>query len=255
MATDTLVLHRGAREVTIEEVQAVPTPAATHSWFPVPHVNVLEGIEGSLVDAGYAITNRRLALSSNNNQFFGTLTLASAVGNGVSLAVGVRNSIDKSLPLGFCAGNRVFVCDNLSFRSELNVARKHTRHGNERFDNAIKLAVSALDNFKALEERRYTQMISGEITDERASHLILQALSKDIISSRRVAAVYNEWLQPRHQDFAPRTTWSLFNAFTEVLKETQSNPREFAIRTFNLNALLCPPNEGDIVYDTTFTED
>jgi hypothetical protein len=42
--------------------------------------------------------------------------------------------------------------------------------------------------------------------------------------------------QPRHEEFKPRTAWSLFNCFTEVLKETSF----FALppRTVALNGLL-----------------
>jgi hypothetical protein len=30
--------------------------------------------------------------------------------------------------------------------------------------------------------------------------------------------VLEAWEEPRHEEFAPRTAWSLFNAFTEVAK-------------------------------------
>ena len=45
-----------------------------------------------------------------------------------------------------------------------------------------------------------------------------------------------EWRQPRHDDFKPRTVWSLFNAFTEVAKETSlfSLPK----RTITLHGLM-----------------
>ena len=37
MAESKLVLHCGAREVGREELDGVPTPAPTQTWFPVPH--------------------------------------------------------------------------------------------------------------------------------------------------------------------------------------------------------------------------
>jgi hypothetical protein len=30
--------------------------------------------------------------------------------------------------------------------------------------------------------------------------------------------VLEAWEEPRHEEFSPRTAWSLFNAFTEVQK-------------------------------------
>ena len=90
----------------------------------------------------------------NEAQFFATLDLAASIGTGVALSVGIRNSIDKTLPLGFCAGNRVFVCDNLSFSAELLVNRKHTVNGGARFREAIALAAGRLRVFRASEAAR-----------------------------------------------------------------------------------------------------
>jgi len=78
-------------------------------------------VEEKLKEGGFRIDRERLALSRNDARFFGTLDLQSAVAPGVTLAVGVRNSLDKSLPIGFAAGARVMVCDNLAFRSEITV--------------------------------------------------------------------------------------------------------------------------------------
>jgi hypothetical protein len=123
-AKSALVLHCGAREVTREELARVPTPAATETWFPVSHDTCVSTVQRSLTDAGFEIRSLRFGLARNDARLFATVDLASPLATGVSLAVGIRNSLDKSLPLGFVAGNRVFVCDNLAFRSELSVKRK-----------------------------------------------------------------------------------------------------------------------------------
>jgi hypothetical protein len=41
--------------------------------------------------------------------------------------LGLRNNHDKTFPTGIVAGTSVFVCDNLSFSSEIKFTRKHTR--------------------------------------------------------------------------------------------------------------------------------
>jgi hypothetical protein len=57
--------------------------------------------------------------------------------------------------------------------------------------------------------------------------------------------VLKEWREPSHDEFGPRTRWSLFNAFTETPRPfSRSNPQAFAGRTFCLNRLLLPPVEG-----------
>jgi len=44
------------------------------------------------------------------------------------------------------------------------------------------------------------------------------------------------WDEPRHEEFAPRTTWSLFNAFTEVQKG--SGPRAQMEGSLRLSSLF-----------------
>ena len=47
---------------------------------------------------------------------------------GIRLALGVRNSHDKTFALGLTVGYRVFVCDNLAFHGDfMAVSRKHSK--------------------------------------------------------------------------------------------------------------------------------
>lgn len=102
-----LIVHRGAQIVEPAELDKVPVPAATATWFPVAHSLVLNEVTGRLADAGFAVRKAQHAVTRSNARYFGTLDLESTLVTGVTLAVGIRNSLDKSLPLGFCAGSRV----------------------------------------------------------------------------------------------------------------------------------------------------
>src|SRR6266446_4433348 len=116
MSSD-LIVHRGARHVTREELEQVHAPPSTETWFPLPHSHVLDRTLSTLEQAGFRPTKTQLALSRSDQQFFGVVDLESLVAEGVTLAVGVRNSVNKSLPISFAAGARVLVCDNLAFNS------------------------------------------------------------------------------------------------------------------------------------------
>src|SRR5206468_11536841 len=142
------------------------------TWFPVRHSDVLEAVGRTLQGAGFLVRANQIALTRENARMFATMDLTTPLAEGVTLAVGVRNSIDKSLPLGFCAGSRVFVCDNLAFRSELVVHRKHTRNGQSRFEGEIAEAVRSLEQFREVEIRRIAQMQERSLTDEAAESLI-----------------------------------------------------------------------------------
>src|SRR5262249_28445456 len=160
---------------------------------PIPHVDVLEAVEETLAASSFEVRGRRLALSANGNQFFATLDLFAPVGPGVALSVGVRNSVDQSLALGFCAGNKVFTCANFSFSAELLVNRKHTLHGAARFREAIAHAAGRLGAFREAEAARVQRMRSLDLDDRAAESLILRAWEARIISHRQLPAVLKEW--------------------------------------------------------------
>jgi hypothetical protein len=74
-----------------------------------------------------------------------------------------------------------------------------------------------------------------------ASHVILSAFRRGIISTLQIPKVCEAWESPPHAEFKPRTAWSLFNAFTEVLKNRAvTAPQAFVAQTIRLNGLMLP---------------
>ena len=240
MATSNLVLHRGARPVTVEELPQFRAPPPEGRWFPVSHSRVVETVKSTLREAGYEIRKEQYGvMRDGGSRFFGTLDLGTPLTSGVTLAVGVRNSVDKSFPLGFCAGQRVFCCDNLAFRSELLVRHKHTLNGERNFVKAIAGAVTSLQTFKEAEVERIRRFMRTELTADQADALILRAYEKGIVGAHQLARVIHEWRNPPFEEFQERTVWSLFNAFTSALRERSvEQPHAFAVQTMQLNGLL-----------------
>lgn len=131
------------------------------------------------------------------------------------------------------------VCDNLAFRSEIVVARKHTKFGQMRYQEAIAKAVGTLPQFREKEQERVTRFQAAAITDDRAEALMLRSFEKKIVSYRMLPAVIEAWRKPAHEEFAARTLWSLEQCFTGVLASVQkSNPQRFASLTIRLQDLL-----------------
>jgi hypothetical protein len=60
----------------------------------------------------------------------------------------------------------------------------------------------------------------SQLTDEQAKLVIYRAfIEGDLEIPRHLARdVHHNYFQPDHLDFAPRTMWSLSNAFTSALK-------------------------------------
>jgi len=208
-------------------------------------------VSSTLAEAGFQIQRTRLALSADNARFFGAMDLTASVAAGVGLCVGVRNSTDKSVPLAFCAGHHVFICDNMAFRSEITVARKHTRFGETRFSEAICKAVGSLHQFQETEAARIKMFQETNLPEEWASHLLLKAYEQRLVSHYSLPVVLKEWREPTFEEFRPRTLWSLMNAFTSALRERQrTNPQEFASVTIRLQDLLSKEPVGHAARDT-----
>ena len=243
MATSTLMNHRGAREVLRDELATIETPPPTKTWYPIAHRAVLDSVWATLEGAGFQIRQSRLSLAHADARFFGTLDLATSVSDGVSLAVGIRNSTDQSFPIGFCCGQRVFVCDNLAFTSEIVVSKKHTRFGQERYLEGLARAVGSLNQYRESAACWIKQLQGYALSEDAANSYLLQAYEHGVIGLRLLPLVLREWRNPQFEEYRPRTAYSLFNAFTTVLgQERQASfPAESALTTMRLSKLLTPP--------------
>ncbi len=247
MIQSNLVLHRGAREVDVEELDRIPCPPPTATWFPVKHSVVLDRVCATLTGAGFGIEAMQLSLARDNARFFGTLTLKNKLSSDACLAVGVRNSTDKSFPIGLVCGSRVFVCDNLAFSSEIVIARRHTKFGSDRFNEAVSQAVVGLHEYQVSAQARIAQLQNWELEPLEADSLLLKSFETGLVSSRLLPAVITAWRNPEHPEFRPRTGWSLLNAYTGVLKDRQkTSPQEAALQTIQLQRLLSPPDIVDV---------
>ncbi len=246
-------MHVGAREIDRAELNLIEAPPPSRTWYPLKHADVLDTVCETLDGAGFGIESTQLSVARDNARFFGTLRLQNRVNELASIAVGIRNSVDKSFPIGFCVGTRVFVCDNLAFRSEIVIARKHTRFGQARFNEAVAKAVLGLHQYQIAEEERIRELQNWELSEDSANSLILRSFESSIVSMRLLPAVIREWRNPPIADFAPRTGWSLLNCFTSALKDRQrKNPQEAALATIRLQKLLSPPGEiSPVVVDSS----
>jgi len=242
MATNQHYMHRGAVNVERAELERIEPPECTDTWYPLKHSAVLDRVCDTLDGAGFGIDTMQLSVARSDARFFGTLRLVNRITPAVSLAVGIRNSNDQSFPIGFCVGERVFNCDNLSFHSEIVISRRHTRFGEVRFQEAISQAVLGLHQYQLAAAERIDALQQWELSQEQANSLILQSYEAGIISNRLLPTVIREWRNPAIEDFKPRTGWSLLNSFTAALKERQQrSPQEAALQTIRLQKLLAPP--------------
>src|SRR4051794_23388490 len=98
MSQSTLLVSRGARLVTREELDKVHTPPPTGTWFPISHGDVLSWTLGTLEQAGFKLARSQLALSRGAARFFGTIDLENPVAEGVTRVTRYGSSSPSLLP-------------------------------------------------------------------------------------------------------------------------------------------------------------
>ncbi|NLX56156.1 MAG: DUF945 domain-containing protein [Planctomycetaceae bacterium] len=235
----TLLLHRGSRKVTPEELLEISAPQPTRSWHPIPHYRVLDSARSAIEQTGFKVTRMELGVSRDDHKFFGVLDLASTIVEGVMLAVGVRNSTDKSLPAGIAAGERVLVCDNLAFSAQIVVMRKHTTYIERELDQRILDGITRLPAFQENAAGRIRRLQETPMDNPGAHDLIVRAVDERCIGLRDLPKVLERWRSPGYEAFGPRTAWSLYNAFTEVAKDRfERQPTTTAAQSIRLNRLF-----------------
>jgi hypothetical protein len=152
----------------------------------------------------------------------------------------LRSSTDKSLALGFAYGCHTFVCDNLAYRADRVIAKKHTVHAVDRYFEAICKCVSDLASFKEAETVRIRAMQSRIIDDHFAESFLLRAYQDEsILSPRSLPLALAQWRQPTFPNLEEKNAWRLHAAITHALvPRAKSNPAAHLAATLRLGALL-----------------
>ena len=113
----TLMLHVGAQPTNYDGLRALTMPPATCTHVPIPHADVVEALIQSLGYRNIEVVKDEYALTPDFMRMFGIMTV-NVEHSGVRLALGIRNSHDKTFSLGITVGFKVFVCDNLMFNGD-----------------------------------------------------------------------------------------------------------------------------------------
>ena len=212
-----LMLHCGNKIRTREEVEASATPDPTATWSPTPHITMVDILEDKLPDHGFEITETALSLNNEGTRMFGMMKLQSTHSD-YAPVVGFRNAHDKMFSQAICCGSMVFVCDNLAFSSEIVFRRRHTPNIMRDLPGIVDEALAQLGHAQSFQAARIDRYKATEIDDVMAHHIAIRAMKQYVFSPSKVAKVVNEWDNPRHEEFEPRTLWSLFNGVTEILR-------------------------------------
>ena len=230
------------KALTFADVAAIPLPAQTRSYTPVGHGDYIRLIEDRAERLlGVTPTNLQLGLSRKGQQLFGTMRLGGGDDEKAPI-VGFRNSYDKSLSAGLCAGSQVFVCDNLCFSADgVVVMRKHSRFVwrdlQDIVDSAIRNVSNVFDQFQG----QVDALKSIPVGFDDGFGYIGIARGHNYLTPNQESVAIQDWITPRHEEFSERNAWSLYNCFTEGLKKGSaggSMDRHTAVHDFFLKRFM-----------------
>jgi hypothetical protein len=220
-----LLAHCGSSKITREELKSIPTPQASPTHQPIPHYQIIGALVEGLSFRHISATREEYAISNDGMKMFGVLDLETTF-DGCRFSIGVRNANDKSMRLALTVGYRVLVCDNMAFHGDFTpVLAKHTKHlslvdvlsiGIDRIQRTFEPMKKQVEAWKAM-----------RILDESAKLVIYRAFVQGELDVPKHLArrVHDLYFNPLVEEFAPRTTWSLSNAFTSAFKELDPIPQ------------------------------
>lgn len=208
--------HDTSGKLTREQLALVPSPPSTLTHQVVPHIDIVNSLEEQLGFRHIAIASQEFAVTKDGNNFFGVMTLDQGI-EGASFALGVRNSHSKAFRLSIVVGLRIFVCSNLSFAGDFSIVlAKHSKNFSLR--NALSIGIDEAQRGFAPMAQQVNRWKEHQITDDDARVSIFQAFIEDRVDAPKHVAktVWANWLQPTHDEFRPRTTYSLQNCYTSA---------------------------------------
>ncbi len=226
-----------AWRVSEEMVKAVPEPQWTKSWHPVSHAKVITTLQEAVEETGMNIVDKIYTLNGHGSQLFGAWTLDKE-DVGIRWMVGFRNSLDKSLALGICAGTHVTACANMVFSGDDFIEfRRHT--ASLELEQLRMLAGRAVDGLvvkmedltgwiKALRER--------PMSEHQFKILTFEAMKQDVLPARS----FGKFLEcyAKEQETSPDTSGTLYQfngAATRLLRDSSLftiNDRTTRLRNF-----------------------
>jgi hypothetical protein len=213
-----LIAHVDTAAVTRAQLAALPPVEGTSTFKPIAHIELVQTLTKVLASRDIRIEREQFAINQAGTRLFGTFDLSLNGISGSCASLGLRTANDRTMAIQMIAGLRIFVCDNLAFNGDMVALRRRHTSGLHLFSEVTE-AIAKYERHYFTLKSEVASLKGLQLTDDRAKALIFDAIYKhNVLPPRFGKAVAQEYFEPRHAEFEPRTAWSLHNSFTEVIK-------------------------------------
>lgn len=211
---------KGSRFVTFPELKTLPLPEATATFKPIPFYDFVTKVLDGLYDRRMRTIEDRYIISADGMKLFGLIELEQEY-DGVRFAVGLRSSNDKSMKLALACGYKVMCCSNGMLSGDfMPLSVKHS--ANLDIDDALALGIDRIRRRFGNVQLEIAEKKVKELSDRQAESLIYKAFTYGKFPVSLFRNTHKEYfIEPSYKEFAPRTLFSLENAFTTSFKKLQ----------------------------------
>jgi hypothetical protein len=237
----TIMMHKGSRSVSYEELKEIPTPLATRTHMPIPHADIVDATTDTIgkLDS-YHFSDFKFLVSNDGQKFLGSMSVSSPLWTDspdYDFKIGILSSHDKTFPLTFFAGTDMFICTNRQWSSSVQLSRKHTPNAWDDIHTNLRTLTFEMDDIRKETVNGFEALKDMDFSSQREVHdFVVQSCQKKIIPWQHAPKVLEHWDNPEHHEFKDRNAFSLFNAYTSHARS--SNPFNLASTTSKLRTFI-----------------
>ena len=221
--------RKGSNFATYAEVVSQPLPLATESYAPISNRDLIDMVEYKAKSiTGYTPVGRSFVLGAKGSQMFGAISLDTG-DTGRTALVGFANSYNKSRSVRVVSGAQIMVCSNMCISGDaFSGRRKHTPGAVVDVEKLVEDAVRRThDTYREVAASLDTWKSMG-LSWEKGAEALGVMFFEGLLSPRQTSIAMKDWRDardgnPRHEEFAENTVYSLYNCVTEGLKNGPAN--------------------------------
>ena len=212
------------------KLKSIPLPKKTKSYTPISHCEIINNIEQQ-APLHWKPKGYKIILKNNGKELFGTVDFDNKLVTNDLITIGFRNSYNKNISMGICAGTKVIVCSNLMFIGDIIKIRRHTLNIKIDLKRIITETIIHAESSAKQLQKDMKQLESVKINNKDAAKIIGEAFfNRNILSSQQVNKIKKEWnngnyskIHGLNEKCKKRTLYSLYQACTDALKSSTTN--------------------------------
>ena len=233
-------------ETTLDNLINVPLPQETATYKPVEHRALVDMLGEHLDKNNLSIQRERYSSNRWGTQMFAEYSL-SLGDEEKTAAVGIRNSYDKSMAVGMCAGSQVVVCSNMMFNGDIVTQRKHTGSVSADIGELLDRLVESIPRIYRSVESDIEKFKTVPIDDTHASHIYGDLfMNHQVMDTDELNRAIRYWQKPTH-GFGKDTLFDFYQTVNQALKGT--HPSTALQRFTKLHDYL-----SEVAEDKSYTE-